>query len=181
MLHSFFITQLYDPSPGDWTEQAKQDFEEFGISSDIKYLKSKSVESFKRIVKSKADMYELVRLTQKQGTHSKMDNLHYSKLEIQNYLKMPGISTEEAQNLFRWRVRMAPLGENYRGGQDHVICPLCHKHLDNEPMALQCNQLKKEMEIKCRFEDIFKDDISVEKAKNLFILNENRIKLEKEL
>ena len=150
MLHSFFITQLYDPSPGDWTEQAKQDFEEFGISSDIKYLKSKSVESFKRIVKSKADMYELVRLTQKQGTHSKMDNLHYSKLEIQNYLKMPGISTEEAQNLFRWRVRMAPFGENYRGGQDHVICPLCHAHLDNQPMALQCNQLKKEMEVKCR-------------------------------
>ena len=35
--------------------------------------------------------------------------------------------------------------------------------------------------INFRFEDIFKDDISVEKAKNLFILNEKRIKLEKEL
>ena len=97
-----------------------------------------------------------------------MDNLHYSKLEIQNYLKMPGITTEEAQNLFRWLL----LGVNYRGGQDHVICPLCHKHLENEPVALQCNQLKKEMEIKFRFEDIFKDDISVEKAKSLFIINE---------
>ena len=121
MLHSFFITQLYDPSPGDWTEQAKQDFEEFGISSDFDYLKSKSIESFKRIVKIKADMFELLRLTEKQGAHSKMDNLYYSNLGIQNYLKMPGITTAEAQNLFRWRVRMAPFGENYRGGQDHVI------------------------------------------------------------
>ena len=117
-------------------------------------------------------MFEILRLTEKQGAHSKMDNLYYSKLGIQNYLKMPGITTAEAQNLFRWRVRMAPFGENYRGGQDHVICPLCHNHLDNEPMALQCNQLKKEMEIKFRFEDIFKDDISVEKAKSLFIINE---------
>ena len=76
---------------------------------------------------------------------------------------------------------MAPFGENYREGQDQVICPLCHAHLDNQPMALQCNQLKKEMEVKCRYEDIFKDDISVETAKNLFTLTEKRIKLEKEL
>ena len=181
MLHSFFITQLYDPSPGDWTEQAKQDYEDLQISSEFEYLKGKSQESFKRIVKRKAEIYELLRLTKKQEQHSKMENLHYSELKIQDYLCMPGISTEVAQNLFRWRVRMASFGENFRGNQGNVVCPLCHNHLDNQSMAMQCDKLKNEMEIKCTNEDVFKDKITLDKANNLFKLNETRIKLVKEV
>ena len=29
-------------------------------------------------------------------------------------------------NLFKWRTRMAPLGGNYRGNQEHSMCPLCN-------------------------------------------------------
>ena len=41
--------------------------------------------------------------------HSKVQNLYYSELEIQNYLKIPGIKIVEAQNLFQLRVKMTPL------------------------------------------------------------------------
>ena len=41
MLYTFFITQLYNPTPGDWTEQAKLDFEALDIPIDFSYLRSK--------------------------------------------------------------------------------------------------------------------------------------------
>ena len=62
---------------------------------------------------------------------------------------------------------MAPFGENFRGKQMHTICPLCHTHLDNQPMALQCEEIKKELQIKIKIEDIFKDNIHLHVAQEL--------------
>jgi hypothetical protein len=65
MLYSFFLTQFYNPTPGDWTEQAKVDFGDFGIPLDFDVLRKKSKESFKMLVKRQAHEYELLRLTKK--------------------------------------------------------------------------------------------------------------------
>ena len=174
MLHSFFLTQFYNPTPGDWTEQAKLDFKDFDISLDFDMLKSKSKDTFKRLVKKKADEYELLRLTQKQEKHSKMENLYYTEMKLQRYMKAPGITTEEVQNIFRWRVRMSPFGENFRGGLTHVVCPLCHNHLDNQPMALSCEVLMREMKISCKIEEIYRDEISLQTAQNLLEIDNTR-------
>ena len=41
MLYRFFITQLYNPTPGDWTEQVKRDFESLDIPLDFDFIKKK--------------------------------------------------------------------------------------------------------------------------------------------
>ena len=41
MLYSFFITQWYRPSKGDWTEQVKADLEEFSTPEDFDYISGK--------------------------------------------------------------------------------------------------------------------------------------------
>ena len=46
MLYSFFLTQFYNHTPGDWTEQAKLDFSDLDIPLDFEFLKKKSKESF---------------------------------------------------------------------------------------------------------------------------------------
>ena len=71
-----------------------------------------------------------------------MQNLYYSDLRTQDYLKIPGIKTDEAQNLFQWRLRMAPLVKNFRGNSGHVVCPLCQNHLNNQRLAFQCEKLR---------------------------------------
>ena len=114
MLYTFFITQLYNPTPGDWTEQVKKDCEDFHIPFDFDLMRSKSKESFRNYVKVKADEYSLEKLSKKQQKHSKMNNLQYTEIRMQEYLKTPGIKTEEVLNLFKWRVRMATLGENFK-------------------------------------------------------------------
>ena len=66
MLHNFFITQFYDPTSGDWTEQAKLDFQDLNIPIDFVFLKSKSKDSFKRLSRRKTQEYSLNRMIEKQ-------------------------------------------------------------------------------------------------------------------
>ena len=42
-----------------------------------------------------------------------MSDLNYSKLELQEYLKLNTMSKEAAQTVFRYRVRMANYGETF--------------------------------------------------------------------
>ena len=144
---------------------------------DFEYLRSKSKASFKRIVKQKVNEYALKILKTRQETHSKMQNLFYSELRTQDYLRIPGFKTDEAQNLFKWRVRMAPLGENFRGNSGHVVCPLCQNHLDNQSLAFQCEKLKMGVEINIKIEDIFKSNISLKTAQNLTEVENMRNKM----
>ena len=79
----------------------KQDLEDFGLPGTLEFLKSKSVNSFKRIVKIKTKEYALKNLLELKSKHTKLDNLVYSELRLQNYLKSDDIPVYEAKNLFR--------------------------------------------------------------------------------
>jgi hypothetical protein len=106
-----------------------------------------------------------------------MDNLYYSELKLQSYFKIPGIQTREVLNIFKWRVRMAPLGENYRGNNGNIVCPLCHTHLDNQNTIFQCEILRKETDIQCELKDIYCQNIKIETALKLTEIEEIREKL----
>ena len=41
MVFSFFITQWYSPSPGDWTEQVKEDLSDFNIPCSFELIETK--------------------------------------------------------------------------------------------------------------------------------------------
>ena len=109
-----------------------------------------------------------------QSSHSKMNQLYYSELKLQEYFKIPGIETKEMLNLFKWRVRMAPLGENFRGNRENVLCPLCGNHLDSQPTFLQCEVIKKELTTNTKIEDIYVENVSLETAKTITRIEDTR-------
>ena len=76
---------------------------------------------------------------------------------------------------------MAPIGENYRGNQERVMCPLCKKHLDNQPMALQCEKMNENQKIKLKIEDLYKENIPLEVARELLSIINLRERLIKEI
>ena len=89
-------------------------------------------------------------------SHSKLDSLNYSKLEIQKYLLLENLNNKQAQTLFRYRTRMANFGENYRGQKNSKLCPLCNFHLDNQKMGFEnCLVLRKNVEISGNYNQIF--------------------------
>ena len=40
---------------------------------------------------------------------------------------------------------MERFGENFRGGQNMVVCPLCMLHLDSQDLSLQCPEVRKDI------------------------------------
>ena len=80
---------------------------EFGIREVIAWMKTKSKESFRSIVRKKAKELAVNTLKQVKESHTKMDNLDYNDLEMQQYLKDERIKVNQARALFRFRTRMA--------------------------------------------------------------------------
>ena len=82
----------------------------------------------------KTKEFALNNLLNLKSEHSKMDNLSYIDLKMQNYLKSSEIPVNEAQNLFKYRVklRVAQLKENFGDKYENKACPLCSLNLDTQ-------------------------------------------------
>ena len=177
MLYQFFITQWTNPTKGDFTEEVKENLVEFEIQADFQFLKSKSKDSFKKLVKTQAKKYAFKKLKEEKAKHSKMKNLEYEELKRQEYFTLKGIKVEQIKNIFKLRTRMAPFGENFRGNRESVNCPLCANHLDNQVLGLQCPAIRREEELDIEINDIYKETITLEVAEAATKLLERREKL----
>ena len=135
MLSIFFHAQWNHEAKNDWTTQIRADLEDFCIPVDLDFIKSKSKESFKKIVRVKAEEYALNQLNCIKASHSKMENIFYTKLEMQSYLKSKNINPDEAKMIFAYRTRMANYTENFRGPNGPKLCQMCHTHLYNQQGA----------------------------------------------
>ena len=51
---------------------------------------------------------------------------------------------------------MAKFGQNYRGGKEKIVCPLCESHLDNQELSYICPVIRNEC--KCS-SDIYSEEI----------------------
>ena len=60
-----------------------------------------------------SEEYALDWLNQKNFEHTKMDNLVYTELQIQDYLLDEHISTEQKRNIFKFRTMMSDFAGNY--------------------------------------------------------------------
>ena len=119
MLSKFFHAQYNFEVKHDWTATVRQDLIDFGIQVNLENIKSKSEFVFKKMVKLKAQEYELCKLNSMKG--SKMENTFHGKLEIQKYLMQKNISAEDAKLVFAFRTRMANFSENFLA----LIVPKC--------------------------------------------------------
>ena len=88
-----------------------------------------------------------------------MTNLNYSKLAIQDYLKLENCTTKQAKIMFRFRCRMAEFGENFRGMNGPKTCPLCSSHLDNQESSFKCSNLRHIVNNSPDYHMIFKKNI----------------------
>ena len=123
MLYSFFITQWHTPSRGDWTEAVKKDLNDFNIPCSFDFIMGKSKEAFKRLVKVKAKELAIKNLKAKKETHSKLRNLAYDDLKMQNYLSCEETNICQKKLLFKYRTRIETFGENFVGEKGQLLAP----------------------------------------------------------
>ena len=104
MLSKFFYAQWQHSSRLDWTEQVKMDLFDFGLPRDLELLESKSTNNFKNLIKKKAREFELRSLVTIKKTQSKMKNLKYDKLKLQEYLQT--MDTDLATHVLSYELSM---------------------------------------------------------------------------
>ena len=174
MLHTFFAAQWAYPCKNDWTTQVREDLKEFGMSEDLQYLKEKSVYQFKRIVKAKMKENALNYLFSLKEKHSKMDDLCYTELKLQKYLKSDRIPVREAKNLYRYRVKVANFKANFGERYQSKGCPFCFVHLDTQPHAMQCVNVKDLVNTEGEYRKIFGENIPSNISKTLLNISKMR-------
>ena len=163
MQYKFFKAQWDFPVRGDWTKQVREDLEDFGIVEDLKSMEDKSKDAFKRMVNIKCKEYALEKFRKLKMSHSKLNNLCYTELELRKYLTLNKVNVEESKIILSWRLRMANFAANY--GQSQKLCPLCSDHEDcQEKCFNQCKVIREAIKINSKYEEIFSDQPSKEIA-----------------
>ena len=110
-----------------------------------------------------------------------MANLEYKELKIQNYFKNENISVKEAQNLFKFRTRVANFKENYKNNHEVRTCHLCLVQPDTQAHCVQCPVVKENVNIRGDYQEIFSDEISSEISESLLKITDFREAMAKKL
>ena len=108
-------------------------------------IKRKTVVQFKKIVKEKikqAALKYLINISISKE-HSKMNNLKYDKLSMQEYFCSTNFNKIESQSLFKYRTRMSNFAANFPNGRSTIICPICEDEstTDSESHSFICEKM----------------------------------------
>ena len=104
---------------------------------------------------------------EKKEIHSKLDNLFYRELKLQNYFYDEEVTCSQAQVIFSFRTRMSNFSENYPGREGTKGCPLCQNHLDLQKLSFQCSVVKDSVEIRGSYSNIFSENIQLETVQTI--------------
>ena len=103
------------------------------------------------------------------ASHSKMSNVNYKDLKLQDIYKSENINSFRAKNLYRWRTRMWEFRNNYRGKYSDLKCQLCKNHIDKDELILSCQIIisavpSVRLNRTTKYEDLFCDDVEKQSA-----------------
>ena len=74
---------------------------------------------------------------------------------MQEYMRDPEISTNQAKTVFRIRTRMERYGENFKGGQPTKPCPLCQESKDTQSHSFECRVISENITVNGNYTEIF--------------------------
>ena len=141
------LTQKKSPCNGDFIQLIESDCKNFSI--DIDTIEKQSKQSVKRIVRRKAKEAALNYLFQMKEKHTKVQNIKYTELRQQNYLKSILFSNEEANLLFDLRTKTSKnFKSNFPNFNNACLhCPLICWGINELPLfdtqehILECKKL----------------------------------------
>ena len=167
MIYNFFEAQLNKPVKNDWTEQVKEDLVYLELNYSNEDIKNFKKENFLKKVKKQIRKIAFRDLTsvipneknENKRILTKMKNLKYSNLELQDYLKNSLVNSKYAKQIFKYRTRMTKVGNNFKNSGKNE-CPLCFKNVDSQEHLIDCeNNILDDIEI-IEYENIFSENTS---------------------
>ena len=165
LIYRFFQAQVKDPKPGDWCLLIKDDFKALDISLSFDDIKNITKNEFKKFLKDRIEEKAFQYLMEKKKEHSKMSDLKYDKLRIQNYLKPESkLLNSERNFILQIRSRMLNVKNNFKSSwKNNLECRLCLDGiLEDQKHILLCEALNQNClstNDDIKYEEIFSENI----------------------
>ena len=114
LVKQVFDIQLKKPVRNDWVLTVKDDLEMLDIKLSFEDIGKESKESFSKLVKERVRSLAFSEFMEEKNQLSKLKDLSYNELKMQNYLSAKNVNTDTAKNIFKYRTRMTFLKGNFR-------------------------------------------------------------------
>ena len=182
MVNRFFWAQIRGGFKKDWTTTVVKDLEYIGFEyENLDVIKNMKKEKFMKIVKEKNSGKIFERLLEMKSNHSKVKEIEYKEIAMQDYLKSSkeSISKKQAWLIFRLRCRVTSVKMNMKSKYEELNCRACNLEEESQSQILQCKQLNEGVPSIISLEGIFKGNL-LEKIQIAKKFEENFGKLENE-
>ena len=130
----------------------------------LEEIQKMSKNSFKSKVTLAIKREALKYLNDKKSEKSKLKDLFYDELKMQDYLKSSNLQISEKKLLFQLRTRMVDVKENFKHAYTEHVCPLCESENDSQQHLLDCVTISKDsssmIDPYLRYSDLFSSDVS---------------------
>ena len=152
MIYKFFETQWKTKKPKDWICTVQQNLKHLGFEETFKEIKNMKKSTLKRMLNKAISKRAFERLIEMKEKHSKLDNLKYSNLKMQNYLKPSRVKAtqNEIETIFKMRSRMTDVKLNFRRKYENLDCRACNQEEESQKHLYECLEILKNKEIKTK-------------------------------
>ena len=148
LVKRIYLTQMTNTTSGDWIELVRKDFINiFDKEYNEEQVARKTKSEFKQEVKIKINNSAFKYLINKQKTHTKIKEIEYSELKIQEYITTHNMTNNEKSLLFSLRSNTIKNIKNnfHTWYKDNIECPLCDKP-DTQQHCMECEKILAECE-----------------------------------
>ena len=118
---------------------------------------------FKKIVEKATRKKAFNDLIEMKSKHSKMKNLHYKELKMQQYFSSDNndITPQDVIGIFKLRTRMTEVKSNYKNNNESLECEICFENNETQEHILSCPWLGKACDIE--YNELWNGIVSVKK------------------
>lgn len=141
MIHKVFKATCEHPIKNDFVQTCQKYLETLEINMTFEEIKQMSEFKFKKMVKQKtmiAAFKYLIEQKNKPGKHTKIKNIEYKQLGIQEYLLEGNFNTELSKVIFKMRGKTLEIKDHKKWKYDDNLCVGCSTNIETENELLSC-------------------------------------------
>ena len=168
-IKKIYMKQQTEYVKGDWYQLLLEDFKFVGKDMDEEAIKQTPKETYRIKVKKMVSKAAFKMYTENQNCLSKIRNLKYEQLCLQEYLKSDMFSTDERKLLVRLRSKCHNSKANFKQlHKNQTNCVLgCTENEDQEHVFIKCKEIKTKHNIPYKY--LFETKVKQKQAIRVFL------------
>ena len=146
LVNRFLSAQQIWTGSQDWISQVRKNMSEINLKLTDKQITEMKNEDFKKLVKTRVEIFAISYLKKLQSKHSKTSDLVFESFTPAKYLVSPYLSKDLVQLLYKLRNCMVDVKQNFGSMyRENMWCRTCFLLVESQRHLLQCSAIKEKI------------------------------------